>query len=416
MAMAGNNGLTAAKLNSKLAPGRHYDSRGIGLHILVNKTGAKFWVQRYTLHGKRRELGLGSYPSVSLVDARRKALQNKQLVQDGADPKAVKQIPDTIPTFSEAIDAFLLFKLDEFSNEKHKAQWRSTLEQYASPIIGDVALDQIKTDDVLSVLQPIWGSKTETATRLRGRIEAILSWAQVKGYRSGINPAVWHGNLSELLPKPSALKNKQHQPALALKDVQRWWQELKQRDGTGAEALRFIAMSLSRSGEVRAMTWDEVHIFDAVDVAKHGFNGVWIVPPHKMKAKREHRVPLTQQMVAILNRQPADGAEGIIFRAARGGSLSDMTLSALMKRMHEKHLLAGEGFVDVRSKRPTVPHGLRSTFRDWVAENGQSREAAELQLAHQFGTAVEHAYYRSDLLDERARILTAWVGFLEGEQ
>ncbi len=180
--MAVNNGLTVSKLNSKLAPGRYHDGRGTGLNVLVKKSGAKFWVQRYTVRGKRHDLGLGSYPNVSLADARQKAIQNKQILQDGGDPKLVKQIPDKIPTFAEAIDAFLLFKLDEFSNDKHKAQWRATLEQYANPVIGDIALDQIKTDHVLSVLQPIWASKTETATRLRGRIESILSWAQVKGY------------------------------------------------------------------------------------------------------------------------------------------------------------------------------------------------------------------------------------------
>ena len=411
--MAVNNGLTVSKLNSRLAPGRYHDGRGTGLNVLVKKSGAKFWVQRYTVRGKRHDLGLGSYPNVSLADARQKAIQNKQILQDGGDPKLVKQIPDTIPTFAVAIDAFLLFKLDEFSNDKHKAQWRATLEQYANPVIGNLALDQIKTDHVLSVLQPIWASKTETATRLRGRIESILSWAQVKGYRSGPNPAVWHGNLSELLPKPSALKNKRHHPALAVRDAQRWWHELKARDGTGAEALRFLSLSLNRSGEVRAMTWDEIQIYDTAETVKRQYSGVWTIPSHKMKAKREHRVPLTLPMVEIINRQHRGDPSDIVFKAARGGMLSDMTLSALMKRMHEKHFSAGSGFIDTKSKRPAVPHGLRSTFRDWVAENEQSREAAELQLAHQFGSAVEHAYYRSDLLDQRARLLDNWFNFLE---
>lgn len=248
---------------------------------------------------------------------------------------------------------------------------------------------------------------------MRGRIESILSWAHVKGYRSGINPAVWNGNLSELLPKPSGLKRKSHHPALALRDAQSWWQELKARDGTGAEALRFLSLSLNRSGEVRAMTWDEIEIYDPSEAIQRKHSGVWIIPAHKMKAKREHRVPLTLPMVEIINRQQRTGSSDIVFKAARGGMLSDMTLSALMKRMHEKHLLGGSGFVDTRSRRPAVPHGLRSTFRDWVAENNQSREAAELQLAHQFGTAVEHAYYRSDLLDQRAQLLDQWFNFLE---
>ena len=164
------------------------------------------------------------------------------------------------------------------------------------------------------------------------------------------------------------------------------------------------------------MTWDEIQIYDVAETTKRQYSGVWTIPSHKMKAKREHRVPLTLPMVEIINRQHRTDSSGIIFKAARGGMLSDMTLSALMKRMHEKHLSAGSGFIDTKSKRPAVPHGLRSTFRDWVAENEQSREAAELQLAHQFGSAVEHAYYRSDLLDQRARLLDDWFNFLEHHQ
>jgi integrase len=222
------------------------------------------------------------------------------------------------------------------------------------------------------------------------------------------NPAAWQGNLSALLPQKSKVKTKRNHPALQLKDAQRWWAELKQRDGTGAKALMLLTMTASRSGEIRGMRWEEVHCFDEDEANKRDYLGIWARPAERMKAKREHRVPITSAMYKLIC--GTNDKTGLVFKSAKLTTLSDMTLSALMKRMHASDK---QGFVDKHSGLPAVPHGLRSTFRDWVAETGQSREAAELQLAHKFGSEVEHAYYRTDLLDERASLLSNWIEFLE---
>lgn len=399
--------LSAQYLNSNLEAGRYYDDSGTGLHIHVRKSGSKSWSQKIRFRGKQLELGLGSYPTVSLAEARRKAAENKALASKGVNPKVPRQEIVTIPTFAELADIVIGIKQSEFSNEKHKAQWRSTLETYAFPKLGPLPVNEITIDDIQQVLEPIWKEKTETASRLRGRIQSVLDYAIVKKYMPAPNPAVWNGNLSVLLPaKP---KSQEHHPALQLKDAQRWWSELKRRDGVGAKALMLQMLTASRSGEIRGMRWEEIALFEGGEVTQKGYAGIWTRPASRMKAKIEHRVPITAPMLELL---PHEGDQtGLVFKSRTGNALSDMTLSALMKRMHQSDKL---GYIDKNSARPAVPHGLRSTFRDWVAEAGHSREAAELQLAHQFGGEVEHAYYRTDLLDARAILVDNWFGFLEG--
>ena len=220
------------------------------------------------------------------------------------------------------------------------------------------------------------------------------------------NPAVWTGNLSALLPSKTSANRRNH-PALQLKDAHRWWEELKQRDGLGTLALMMLTLTASRSGEIRGMQWDEISLFDEPKAKERGYLGIWTRPAERMKAKREHRVPIIQPMYDLIFQ--ANKRSGLVFKSRNQTALSDMTLSALMKRMHFKD----KDGLDERSKLPAVPHGLRSTFRNWVAETGQSREAAELQLAHKFGSNVEHAYYRTDLIDERAKLLMRWYEFLE---
>lgn len=402
--------LTAQLLNTKMEAGRHYDDSGTGLHIYVRKSGSKSWSQKIRFGGKQLELGLGNYPLISLAEARRIAAENKALAQRGINPKLERVKPKTIPSFKEVVEMALPSILDELKNTKHRAQWRTTLETYALPFIGNMPVNEISVNEIHALLQPIWKDKTETASRLRGRIEKVLDYAIVKGLMSPPNPATWQGNLSALLPQKSKVKTKRNHPALQLKDAQRWWTELKQRDGTGAKALMLLTMTASRSGEIRGMRWEEVYLFDQDEANKRGYLGIWTRPAERMKAKREHRVPITSAMYELIC--GTNDKTGLVFISAKLTILSDMTLSALMKRMH-----AGDeqGFIDQLSGLPAVPHGLRSTFRDWVAETGQSREAAELQLAHKFGSEVEHAYYRTDLLDERARLLQKWVAFLEGK-
>jgi integrase len=401
--------LTAQILNTNMEPGRHYDDSGTGLHIYVRKSGSKSWSQKIRFGGKQFELGLGNYPRISLAQARSIAAENKARAERGINPKLERSKPKITPSFKEVMELALPSILDELKNAKHRAQWRTTLETYALPSIGSTAVNEITVNEIHALLQPIWKNKTETASRVRGRIEKVLDYAIVKGMMSPPNPAAWQGNLSALLPQKAKVKTKRNHPALQLKDAQRWWTELKQRDGTGAKALMLLTMTASRSGEIRGMRWEEVHHFEEKEAKKRGYLGIWIRPSERMKAKREHRVPITPAMYELIcgtNEQT-----GLVFRSANHITLSDMTLSALMKRIHASD---EDGFADQRSGLPAVPHGLRSTFRDWVAETGQSREAAELQLAHKFGSEVEHAYYRTDLLDERAKLLECWHKYLEG--
>ncbi|MBD9529845.1 site-specific integrase [Paracoccus sp. PAR01] len=411
--------LTAALVRSVKEPGKYHDGGGSGLFLRVDANGARFWVQRVTFRGKRHEIGLGSPAVVSLAEARTAALENRRLIHSGVDPLAEKRKAREVVTFALAVESCIGARTATFRNEKHKAQWRSTLETYAVPVLARLALNEIGTDAVLRVLEPIWLTKHETASRLRGRIEAVLSWATVAGHRTGENPARWKGNLSELLPKAGKVATPVHQPALALADLPSWWLALAGREGIAAEALRFLAMTASRSGEVRGMTWAEVDLGA----------GVWTVPAERMKAGREHRVPLTLEAQELLERIPRWNGTNLVFpgQARKTGdtpALSDMTLSAVMRRMQAdaeaKAKAAGEdleraGWRDARSGRPVVPHGLRSSFRDWAAERGIDRDLAEICLAHAVGSDVERAYRRSDMLERRRAVMTDWGRALRGE-
>jgi integrase len=414
--------LSAAFLKSDLAPGKYHDGGNIGLYLRVELNGKRFWVQRVTVAGKRTEMGLGGFPIVGLADARAKATTNKRSILEGNDPlqlkrekrEAQRKQKDAL-TFSEAMDKYLAKKDAEFSNEKHTKQWRATLDTYAVPVLGNKALNTIEVRHVLQVLEPIWAEKTVTASRLRGRIEAVLSWATVAGHRTGDNPARWGGNLAELLAKPGKLADKGNHPAVALGDLPNWWADLSKREGMAARALQFLALCAARSGEVRGMTWDEVTI-DPVDNANPANRairkGLWIIPASRMKMGKEHRVPLTSQAIRLLEALPRMDGCPYVFFAPRGGMLSDMTISSVMRRMQDSAIKAGNaGYLDSRSKRPAVPHGLRSSFRDWAAENGIDRDVAELALAHNVGSDVERAYRRSDLLERRRAVLEAWAIF-----
>jgi len=367
--------------------------------LQVTPTGARSWLLRVTIKGKRRQIGLGSYPDVTLAQARERARGVKDMIWQGIDPLAEKRRL----TFAQAMEKTLEARTAEFRNEKHKKQWRSTLDTYAMPMLGNMAVSDIDVSDVLRVLEPIWTTKTETASRLRGRIEAVLSWATVGGHRTGDNPARWRGNLDAVLPKPGKVAKVKHNPALSLADAADWFTDLRKRDGMATRALEFVALTAARSGEVRGATWAEIDL-DA---------GVWIIPAERMKAGKEHRVPLTQEAVALLKALPRMKGSDYVFPAARGGALSDMALSACMKRINEAR---DGGYLDPRSGRPAVPHGLRSTFRDWAAERTEfERDMAEIALAHNVGSTVERAYRRGDMIEKRRQMMAAWARFLKGE-
>ena len=405
--------LTARFVETVEAPGKYYDANG--LFLRVRKAGSRQWVQRVTINGRRHELGLGSPPAVSLAAARKAALDNKGKAMLGEDPLSEKRAKRDFMTFSNAMENYLAAKLTEFRNEKHRKQWRSTLDTYALPKLGTLSVSEITVQDVLRVLQPIWSEKTETAKRLRGRIEAVLSWATVSGYRKGDNPARWKGNLSETLPKPSKIAKSGNQPSLSLADIERWWADLSEREGMAARALQFLTLTAARSGEVRGLTWDELDL--SLKDGNGRRVGVWTVPAARMKNNRQHTVPLSPEAVALLDALPRMAESPYVFFAPRGGMLSDMTISAVMRRLHATDLKAGRtGYLDKDSQRPAVPHGLRSTFRQWAAKQGYPRDMAEIALAHWIGSEVERAYQRDDMLDRRSDMMKAWAATIHSAE
>lgn len=402
-----------------------YNVGGItGLQIQVQPSGNKSWLLRIVIGGKRREIGLGAYPDTGLAAARDKARDLRDRVANGADPVAERQAAKAAVVveqkrrlpFSKAMESYLVAKVTEFRNEKHKAQWRSTLATYAAPLIGSTDVAEIDVKDVQRVLMQdvtdkagniegaLWLVRTETASRLRGRIEGVLAWATVAGHRTGDNPARWKGNLDAVMPKPGKVAKVDNQPALSLDDLPAFTAALAKREGLAARALELGILCASRSGEVRGAEWSEIDLEAAL----------WTIPAARMKMKREHRVPLSKAAVALLEGLERRDDSPYVFPAVRGGMLSDMTLSAVMRRMHESE--PGR-WLDRVSKRPAVPHGFRSTFRDWAAEKTEfPRDMAEIALAHNVGSEVERAYRRGDMLEKRRAMMAEWADFCLSQQ
>lgn len=380
------------------APGLHAVGGVPGLHLQVAATGGRSWILRVSVAGRRRDMGLGGYPEVGLKEARESARRARQGVREGLDPiagrraarQALLAAAGRRATFREAGEAFIAAHESGWANPKHRQQWKNTLEAYAYPVIGELAVGDVALAHVLKILEPLWSTKTETAKRLRGRIEQVLDAAQARGQIDGPwqNPARWRGHLDKLLAKPSRVAKSAHHRALGIDDAGAFVAHLREQEGMGARALEFAILTAARSGEVRGAKWSEM------DLAA----GVWTVPADRMKAGKEHRVPLSAEALALLASLPRiGGTGGLVFPAARGGALSDMTLSAVMRRM----------------KVDAVPHGFRSTFRDWSAERtAYPSEVCEMALAHTVGNKVEAAYRRGDMFDRRRRLMADWAAFL----
>ena len=389
------NALAVQRLKTK-GPGLHFVGGVAGLALQVSGPSGQSWTLRISVAGRRRDMGLGAYPSVTLAMARDKAREARELVRKGIDPieqqrgaqSALKASVAAALTFKETATAYMSAHEVGWKSAKHAQQWRNTLDTYAYPVMGDLLVRDVGKEHVLAALRPLWTTKNETAVRLRGRIELVLSYAMQAGYRpEGLNPARWKGGLDRLLPAPGKVAKVDHHPALTLAQVGAFMQRLRQAQGMGARALEFVILTAARSGEVRGATWPE---FDLA--AK-----VWTVPSTRMKANIEHRVPLSDEAVALLSSLPQMGGIDLVFPASRGGQLSDMTLSAVLRRMGE----------------PAVPHGFRSTFRDWAAERtNYPREAAEMALAHTIENKVEAAYRRGDLFEKRRAMMSEWAAFL----
>jgi integrase len=391
---------------------------GGGLHLLVKpgNTAGGAWVLRYTFGGKRRDMGLGAYPAVGLAEAREAAEEARKLLRRGVDPLAARTADKAAQaqaaaeaqakavTFREAAEAAVEAKRDGWSNPKHAAQWLATLEQHAFPVIGGMPVREVDLPAVLRVLRPIWPRIPETASRVRQRIEAVLHLARVRGWRAGENPAQWRGLLSEELPQARKVKRVEHRPALPWQQMPAFWAALSEVEGMGAAALRFAILTAARTGEVRGMIWREVNLEATL----------WTVPGARMKARRAHRVPLSVAALEVLQavRPERPGLDEYVFPGANGAMLSDMTVSAVIRRMNER----GEGadpdalphWRD-HEGRAVVPHGFRSTFRDWAGETRtEGREVVEKALAHTIKDKVEAAYARSDLLEKRRPLMQAW--------
>ena len=368
-----------------------------GLLLQVTETGATSWLLRVMIAGKRRGMGLGAYPAIGVAAAREKARAARALIEQGIDPieqrhkvrheAAVARA--NYKTFDECAQAMLAVKGAGWKNDKHRAQWSSTLQSYASPVLGKMSVRDIEMGDVLRVLSPIWNEKTETASRLRGRIEKVLDYATAHKYRQGLNPARWKGNLDAVLDKPSEISKVKHHTALAIDEVRPFMLRLHKAEGMGARALELTILTAARSGETRGAAWSEIDLKA----------GTWIVPAERMKAKKEHRVPLSMQAVALLKELPREDGVELVFPAPRGGQLSDMTLTAVLRRMQ----------VDC-----TV-HGFRSTFRDWAGDRTHHpRDMIEFALAHALDDKTEAAYRRSDALEKRRVMMQEWADFVDG--
>lgn len=378
--------ITHAQASKRTEPGRLYDTTR-GLHLWVKSPKSKYWIFRTAVNGKRTDLSLGPFPSVGVADARKRAQELSDKVRAGEpiSPSASESAglaQARLPNFEEFAEHFVGTKSPEWRNLKHAEQWSSTLKTYAYPIIGKKELSAITTEDVLTILKPIWLTKTETATRLRGRLERVLAAATIKGFRSGVNPALWRSHLDCLLPMPRKLKKVKHHAALPYADMPEFMKDLHSRTGLAALALEFLILTGSRTGEV-------------VNAKRNELQGdLWTIPGERMKSGREHRVPLPQRALTILGRaQEMDPSSEFVF-SANGKPLSNMALLALLRRMSWGSITA---------------HGFRSTLRDWVSEEtNHPSEVAEMALAHVIPNKAESAYRRGDLLAKRKKLLEDW--------
>ncbi|MBZ0330426.1 integrase arm-type DNA-binding domain-containing protein [Halomonas sp. ANAO-440] len=386
--------LSALEVRRIVEPGTHSVGGVPGLLLQITGKGGRSWLLRARVAGRRREFGLGSFPTVSLANARAKASELREKLAEGIDPVAERQAARAALlagerkriTFDQCAAEVVKVKQAEARNKKHAAQWENTLATYASPVLGALSVSEVELAHIVEVLRPIWETKTETATRVRQRIEAVLSWATTHGYREGPNPAEWRGNLDTVLPKPAKVKISGNHAALPIPKMGVFMRDLRQRDALAARGLEFAILTAARSGEVRGATWSEIDL-DAT---------VWTIPAERMKAGKPHRVPLSDDALAILRGLPAGEPGELVFNSSHGRQLSENAFTALLKRMGVE----------------ATAHGFRSTFRDWVAEfTATPHDVAEMALAHTIKNSAEAAYRRGDLLEKRRRLMKQWAEF-----
>jgi integrase len=366
---------------------------GGGLYLQIAQGGSKSWLYRYKVGSKDRWHGLGPLHTISLAQARERAADARRVRLDGHDPIEAKRASRAAArlhaakaiSFETAAQAYIESHSNGWKNAKHAAQWTATLATYACPVFGSVPVAIVDTGLIMRALEPIWATKPETASRLRGRIESVLDWAKVRGYRTGENPARWKGHLDHLLAPRAKVRKVEHHAALPYSELGTFMVDLRQREAVAARALEFLILTVARSSETLNARWDEV------DLA----NRMWTIPPDRMKASREHRVPLSDAAIAVLDLMKVHRQSEHIFPGQRWGrALSNMAMLVLLRRMGRGDLTA---------------HGFRSSFRDWCAERTNvPSEVAEMALAHAVGSKVEAAYRRGDLLDKRRQLMDNW--------
>ncbi|MCL7940698.1 integrase arm-type DNA-binding domain-containing protein [Halomonas sp. ATCH28] len=402
--------LSAIEVKRLTAPGLFAVGGVAGLHLQVTKSGARSWVLRVKVGAKRRDIGLGGYPDVPLTDARAKARAKREQIAAGIDPVEERRaarlslLAQTQRlTFDEATEKFLALKRHEFRNPKHAAQWESTLATYAAPVIGRKRVDEITLAHIEDMLtrDALWTNKTETAKRLRGRVEKVLDWATAGGHRTGDNPARWRGNLDARLPNPGKVATKGHHAALPIDDMPRFKRHLAAMEGSGARCLEFAILTATRSREAKGARWAEIDL-DAK---------LWTIPAERMKARKEHRVPLSRAAVGLLKALPRHEGTDLVFPSARGKLLSENTLTAVIKRM-DGAIPEGQGYRDPNTAGIVTTHGFRSTFRDWAGERtAYPGDICEMALAHTIKNKAEAAYRRGDLLEKRRHLMQDWAKF-----
>lgn len=376
---------------------------GLGLQIVPS--GAKSWVLRVTVGGKRRKMGLGGYPDVTLANARVAARDAMDKVRKGVDPidegraarRALVASRAKEVTFKQCAERYIEVHKGSWKNEKHEAQWSSTLVKYAFPVIGDLWVRDVSLEHIKQILEPIWKIKTETAKRLRGRIEVVLDSAITQGFRDSYNPARWVGNLNTIFPAPTKIKKVTHFRAVPVKDVPAFVAALRTKEGVAARALEFLILTNVRSHNVRHASWSEID-WETKTWAIPGEDGEG-ESKQRMKTGKAHRVPLSEPALELLKSLPRIDGSDLIFPSPRKGApLSDMAMNKLMRDMEASG----------------VPHGFRSSFRDWAAEHTNfSREVTEKAMAHQVGDRVEASYLRSDLFAKRRKLMDRWAGFVD---
>ena len=402
--------MSALEVGRLKEPGYHFVGAVTGLILQVTANGGRSWLLRAKVGVRRREIGLGSYPSLSLADARARARAIREKIFSGVDPveerhaaqRALIAEQRKAITFADAARRYIAAHAAGWKNPKHGAQWTATISTFANPVIGELAVSEIETAHIVSILEPIWTTKSETASRLRGRIESVLDWAKVRGFREGENPARWKGHLALLLPAKGKVAKVEHHAALDYRRIGAFMSALKEMEGMGARALEFAIVTAARSGEVRGAKWVEID-FGAK---------VWIIPAERMKAGREHRIPLSDAALKLLGGLPRFADCELIFPNGRAGQLSDMTLTAAIRRMDEAAAKAGGDAWRDSAGSIVTAHGFRSSFRDWAGEmTAHPREVTEHALAHRLKDKAEAAYARGDLLHKRRRLMADWADY-----